>query len=92
MSFAASKPTLNLQHVFEHIVVYHRVVLPLVAIVKQAISINLELSSFLLTVQQQVRASDCLTCSILNLIFCNMVFGAIAVAFSCMARDAYDRG
>ncbi|KAF6020530.1 hypothetical protein EB796_021165 [Bugula neritina] len=39
-----------------------------------------------------VPVNDCLVCSILNLIFCNILFGAIAVAFSCMARDAYDRG
>ena len=33
-----------------------------------------------------------MTCSVLNMLFCNLLFGAIAVAFSCMARDAFDRG
>lgn len=44
------------------------------------------------TVQQRVRPSDCLQCSILNLLCCNIVLGSIAVAFSCMARDSFERG
>lgn len=39
-----------------------------------------------------VAPSDCLACSILNLIFCNCLFGAIAVGMSCAARSAFDRG
>ncbi|XP_067937084.1 uncharacterized protein [Watersipora subatra] len=41
---------------------------------------------------QNVRGSDCLGCSIFNMLCCNPVFGLVAVIFSCMAKDAYNRG
>lgn len=51
------------------------------------------ITPFYVTVQTTVVApSDCLACSILNLIFCNCLFGAIAVGMSCAARSAFDRG
>ena len=28
----------------------------------------------------------------INMLCCNLLVGAVAVAFSCMARDAFDRG
>ena len=51
------------------------------------------ISMLLISVQQTVVApSDCLACSILNLLFCNLLFGAIAVGMSCAARSSFDRG
>ncbi|KAF6035664.1 hypothetical protein EB796_006020 [Bugula neritina] len=45
----------------------------------------------IVTQQRIVQPSDCMVLSVLNLLCCNIILGAIAVAFSCMARDAFDR-
>ena len=37
-----------------------------------------------------VAPNDCLVCSILNLIFCNLLLGVIAVIISCMTRSSFD--
>ena len=50
-------------------------------------------NAFSVAVQQTIiRPNDCMTCSILNLLFCNLLFGAIAVTFSCLAQSAFNRG
>ena len=39
-----------------------------------------------------VREPDCLVWSILSCIFCNCITGIIAIVFSVMARESFDRG